>query len=399
MIPMDVLETGYRFLDLRAKCQTCPEGFALLSGPPKAGLTFKSPKNITFLWDTHCAEILPDEKRKVYMIRHGQSTWNKFMSSYFNIPGIIGTLIYQDPALSKLGLMQAQRFANILRKTEAKVYGTDGEADPVLASALSELDTMNLEEEVEIIDKDKGNKVLKDEDLVENLASDQNRMALDVLTGRRCDETNYITSPLARAVDTLLIGTMTRFKSCPTNWQISSHLTEIEHNLDCEPRLKPGHRPVFGKEQLKEFTKANINKTQEHVSALYRKSDASRHGPTKNSLGRLRLWDQSPMMMAELDQTFSSPKRYNVWAGHSIWFRVFFQYFADQSDAGCKALTDVKVANTAVVSVQMRRLKDSPRKYVAIGCRFIHLGSDKKFKVKAKSKKKKETEGPAKNEM
>jgi hypothetical protein len=385
-IPLDALETGYRWFDLRATCHQCPAGSALLLGPPKANQTFTSPWGDEFLWDSHCAEVLQETGKQVLMIRHGQSTWNKVMESWFNIPGILGMFIYQDPALSKLGLMQAQRLANILKKTEAKVYGSDPDADgagnPILSSAMSELDKMNLEGEVEITNKLEGNKVLTDEEMVENLAKYENRAELDVLVGRKCSETNFVTSPLARAVDTLLIGTMGRFKSCSSPWQISSHLTEIEHNLDCEPKLKPGDAPIFGKEQHKEYTKAGIESTKEHVAVLYKKGDASRHGPTKNYIGRVRLWDQSPQMVAELDQTFSSPKRYSVWAGHSIWFRAFFQYFVDKGDEECSALTDMKMANTAIVSVQLRRLKDSPRKYVAIGCKFIHLGSANVFKVK-----------------
>jgi broad specificity phosphatase PhoE len=342
------------------------------------------------VWNTHCAEILPDDGKQVLMIRHGQSTWNAILQEYHNLPVIFGLFMGKDAPLSKLGLYQAQRLARILRKAHAKVYPSDSDEteDATLAAARADLEKVNLEEEATITHADT-KKLVTDEEMVENLASEKNRLELDVLLGRKCEETNFVASPLARAMDTLLIGTMERNLRCSTPWKVSSYLAEIEHNLDCEPNLQPGDPPQLAETQNSEYAKAGINDTKKQIAALYSKADASGHTSIKSSINRLRLWDQSPEMILELDKTFSSPKKFSVWGGHSIWFRVFFQYFADQSDKSCQPLAKMKVANTAVVSVQLRRLKDSPRKYVAIGCKFIHLGSDKAYKL---GKKKKATE-------
>jgi len=381
--------TDALMLDLRANCHKCPAGWALIDGPPQENRTFTSVGGHRFVWNNHCAELLHEEERQVLMIRHGQSTWNLLMETWLKLPGIGGAWVYKDAPLSKLGLQQTQRLANILRKASAKVYPSDTEAEvghPELSTARSELGKVNLEEEVVISDKI-ANKTVTDEEMVQNLASDKNRLELDVLLGRKCEDTNFVSSPLARAMDTLLIGTMERFRRCPTRWQVSSNLQEIEHNKDCEPNLQPGRVPEFVEEQHGEYAKAGINGTARHVVAMYQKSDTARHGAVKSAYDRLRLFDQSSQMLAELDATFSSQRKFNVWAGHSIWFRVFFQYFADLSNTDCKALTTMKVANTAIVSVQLRRLKNSPRKYVAHGCKFIHLGSDKVYKIKGKKKK------------
>merc|ERR1740138_717688 len=96
------------------------------------------------------------------------------------------------------------------------------------------------------------------------------------------------------------------------------------------------------------------------VESRYTLSDTSRFTKNYKWTERMRFLNQTSQMAQELDYIFSSPKKYTVWGGHSIWFRQFFKHFGDLSDPTCKELMDVKIANTGLVTAQLQEIPGSP---------------------------------------
>jgi hypothetical protein len=139
----------------------------------------------------------------------------------------------------------------------------------------------------------------------------------------------------------------------------------------------------MAEEQKKAYYMNGIARTQEYVEARYDQSDVSRYNKNFQQLERARWKDQSPQMHEELDVMFASPKKFNVWGGHSIWFRHFFQEFADEASPVCKELQDVKMANTAMVSLRLRRIDPAfGDGYAAYDCKWLHLGPSDHFELK-----------------
>jgi len=169
---------------------------------------------------------------------------------------------------------------------------------------------------------------------------------------------------------------------CAAPWLISSNLQEIEHNVDCSPKTIPGNRPAVRNKQSKSYYANAMSKTMEYVASRYAESDVSRYKKNFGQMERARWNDQSEQMLDELKFMFDSPKYFNVWGGHSIWFRHFFQAFGDLSPV-CKELQDVKMANTGMVSLRLRRVdnKVSNTGYVAYDCKWLHLGSSDDFEL------------------
>jgi hypothetical protein len=387
--------TWTEWITRKAKCLTCPDGWAVIDGPPVANKSFTSPDGEKFKWVGHCAEIDPDTEKRVIAIRHGLSTWNEKMEATMKAAGLFGLFIYKDAPLAASGLRQVQRLAHIIHKSNVAVYGDEDPAEEVkntedyrlLKGARVELEKVSLENAINI--KEHGQLVV-DDLMVKNLTSDRNRLELDILVGRKCNETAFVASPLVRAIDTLLIGTMERNQRCTSPWEMSSNLQELEHNLDCEPKTQIGEKPIMASEQLAEYQKMNMGQTADMVSKMYKVANPERHTIIRGALQRTRLNDHTEEMIDELETTMSSPQKYRVWGGHSIWFRHFFRHFADQSNTECRRMGKMKMANTAMISFRLRRLKStaSPRKFVVDDCKFIHLHSDKIFKMK-----------PGKNEL
>lgn len=366
--------------DLRAMCKKCRPGLVLLSGS-EHNHSFTSPHGDSFHWDSHCAEPL-EEERRVLIINHGQSTMNKGPGGLLYAGLTFGLVMGHDAPLSGLGLQQVQRFARVLKKANAEVYGSDLEPTvesrskydySELSAARMELEKASLENVV--ITHEPRQRYTTEDESVQKLIDKENRLELEVLLGRKCEDTNFVSSPLTRAMDTLLIGTLERNMKCPTPFQISSNLQEITHGKDSSPNLQPGHMPAIVDEQRAQYDHEERRSALAYVEAAYRESNNSRHDSVKTAIYRAGVFSQLPEMQAELDATFSSSRKYSVWSGHSIWFREFLNNFADKMDNDCKAVASDKVLSyTAVVSVKLRTLKNSPKKYVASGCRFIHLG-------------------------
>merc|ERR1719440_1452427 len=113
-----------------------------------------------------------------------------------------------DSPLSRDGLRQAQRLASLVNQADAKNSlfddnSTTSSSEMMDAErshavkAISELKYSNLSSLVEI---KKHGQELSDEELVEDLRSHEEE--LDVMSGRKCAETAFVTSQLARAMDT-----------------------------------------------------------------------------------------------------------------------------------------------------------------------------------------------------
>lgn len=373
-------------------CRACSKGHVL--GTPEAIRFMKmdNSSNLDVFWDTECYPLVGEE-RHLIMIRHGESLWNQIMEETKKAAGVVGLLVGTDSPLSPQGLRQAQRLALVLKKTAHQIYGVsqlpanvtqDGDFLKVVA-ARSELEMTQAEEALQITETATG-RLISDEELVNNLVREENREDVDVLLGKKCSDTNFVTSQLARAMDTFLIATIESRLNCVAPWFISSNLQEIEHNSDCTPKTEPHHRPEMAESQKKSYFIENIFRAQEYVEARYQQADVSQYKKNFGTLERARWNDQSPQMNDELDAMFATKKKYNVWGGHSIWFRHFFQEFADLSSPLCKKLQDIKMANTAMVSLRLRRVDPNfaapGMRYAAYDCKWLHLGDDEDFKSK-----------------
>lgn len=366
-----------------ATCYQCPAGYVLQRAPTdNAGMSEDNGKTIHMT--THCVKLIGEEKRLI-MIRHGESIWNELMKSSHKAATAVGLWVGKDSPLSPLGLRQAQRFASVMKKANRRVYGEVKESDgsEQLMAARAELDDVDLEEVV-VIQERPSKRRITDDEMVENLCKEEFREELDVLLGRKCDDTTFGSSQLARAMDTLLITTMESRVKCKSPWMISHNLQEIEHNIDCQPKNLPGRHPEMGNRQRKSYAFNNMRKTEEFIERRYRTSDVTRFLFNRGATARARWNDQTPTMRNELDYVFSLQKMYTVWGGHSIWFRHFFIEFGDLSNPVCRHLTGIKLANTAVVSVRVRRVETSSSNvgYALFDCKIVHLGSSTEYKMK-----------------
>lgn len=363
-------------------CAKCPVGSVLIKGPPP---NYEPSYDASGYGDTepvytHCAKLQGEIKR-LLMIRHGQSQWNEMMEKTHSVAGVVGMFgHWTDSPLSKFGLRQAQRLAQILYKADASAHTGEHAGWNGLEAVAPELLTTDLETLVHIKNKSSSdpNAMVSDAAAVAQLQL--HKTELDILSGRECKDTRFVSSQLVRAMDTLLIATLPSRVRCDAQWEISSNLQEIEHNADCEARTDPGTHPITNDGQSKEYVYNQMEETLNFVRARYAGSNVDRFTENRPSYERVRLFDQSKQMVAEAQNIFQSPQKYVVWGGHSIWFRQFFQSFGVVNDPTCQELTKTKIANTGIVATTLRSLEGDPQRFVAMDCEYIHLGPSGKYK-------------------
>jgi len=260
------------------------------------------------------------------------------------------------------------------------------EQDGVLLDSLKEMAFVDLERMMKIRkrgnDASVGESEVSDDQALTQLQ--ENKEDLEVLLGKKCNETQFVTSQLVRAMDTLLISTLPSRFRCRSPYHISSNLQEIEFNKDCKARTDAGMRPVVAVEQKAGYGSNQMHSTAQYVQARYSESDTIRFVKNLNSSERSRYNNHTATMLAELHHIFASPNLYTVWGGHSIWFRFFFQIFGDRMDKTCRKLGSGtgKIANTAVVSANLYAVEDSYLSYVATDCKLVYLGYSDDYKPK-----------------
>eukprot|EP00929_Paragymnodinium_shiwhaense_P100415 TRINITY_DN6271_c0_g1_i5.p1 TRINITY_DN6271_c0_g1~~TRINITY_DN6271_c0_g1_i5.p1 ORF type:complete len:362 (+),score=71.03 TRINITY_DN6271_c0_g1_i5:101-1186(+) len=220
--------------------------------------------------ENYCAKILTEwPSHKVVAIRHGQSRWNKNVEKYGLLAQSWGMMEkYTDSPLSDFGLRQAQRLASLIAKAsetstdasevysdaapppkgsadeavqlEAPVVGAAGSASQLsnlAAAAMSEF-PKNLENLAQI--RVKG-KVLTDDMLLPALR--QHDEEIKILSGQDCEATNFVSSQLTRAMDTLNLALLPAATRCANPYAISSNMQEFEHNADCSARTPERDHP------------------------------------------------------------------------------------------------------------------------------------------------------------
>eukprot|EP00929_Paragymnodinium_shiwhaense_P113032 TRINITY_DN81298_c0_g1_i1.p1 TRINITY_DN81298_c0_g1~~TRINITY_DN81298_c0_g1_i1.p1 ORF type:complete len:566 (-),score=109.91 TRINITY_DN81298_c0_g1_i1:32-1729(-) len=384
---------------LQYSCTKCIAGTTLLTGPPPINGDRKVAEDLFAKHGmqviTHCAK----PTHKIIAVRHGQSRWNKVAERFGTWAQTVGLRDkYKDSPLSDLGLRQAQRLANLIAKaTGGKVmrHEVDLEQVHLAQRAMTELTTSDLERLAQI---EHEGEPLSDEALVAALR--QHKEELQILSGQLCGTTNFVSSQLVRAMDTLNLVLLEATTRCNATWQIHSNMQEFEHNADCDARTGEHMQPSISLEetsnelrrgQRDQYYRDQMQESLAYMKYRYEHSDVSRF--TKNlafsERNRVRLGDYDDFKaliqdeLAYLYNTGNTGKggmTASVMGGHSIWFRYMFRYFGDPSDEVCKELASVKIANAGVASADLMSVDDEDTPFRLVNCKWVHLGDSKKYK-------------------
>lgn len=373
---------GWKFI----RCETCETDSAMLNGPPP-GLSRADLKARSIEVVNHCAKFDKNtEGKRIVLIRHGESIWNKVTAEYGFAAQAVGmTSEFVDSPLSTDGLRMAQRLALLLAEADPGAApaptGGDPPARRLAFGAVEELGYTNLSDLVQIV---KGKHPVSDNDLLAGLR--HHREELEVLVGRKCGDTRFITSQLTRAIDTFNIVMLRAALNCDKSFEVSSNLQEFEHNADCTPRANPGDQPTVDPKQAEQYIESQMARTLSFVEERYKSCDTERFTSNLGPLQRQRLLGSNPVFKerigSEFDSIMGSSEHYAVMGGHSIWFRELFKLFGDQGSSTCKELGSdkVKIANVGVAAMTLRKVEDKDTPYAAVDCTWIHLGWHKVYK-------------------
>jgi len=369
-------------------CINCASDSVMFQGPPPSQFENFSMEEIadavSMKIKNHCSRFDGDDSKKMIMIRHGQSKWNKVTEEYgwkAQAWGMSAT--YTDSPLSQDGLRQAQKFAALLR--DAETVDEDAEHKGNSTSALKAMEELSYTDLEQLLHIKKGGEVQSNAALVEGLRN--HKEELEVLLGKHCSETAFVTSQLTRAMDTFNIAMLPARLNCDFLYEISSNLQEFEHNRDCEARNSPGDQPTISGKQRDEYVADQMFQTFQYMEEKYSTSKTERFTRNLGAIERNRLTGTNKalhkdLIKSELDHMFragSESTKYVLWGGHSIWFRFAFRFFGDQQDPTCVQLGKVKIANVGAVSATLRKVQNSETPYAFVDCKWVHLGPSDEY--------------------
>jgi len=176
--------------------------------------------------------------------------------------------------------------------------------------------------------------------------------------------------------------------NCDFVYEISSNLQEFEHNRDCEARNPPEEHPTISGEQRDEYIADQMLNTFHYMEEQYRTSNVERFTRNLNARDRQRIFGNEPFLKSTIQQELKTifeeaayvSKKYVLWGGHSIWFRMAFKFFGDQADTTCVELANVKIANVGIASATLRKVHDAETPYAFVDCKWVHLGPADEYK-------------------
>lgn len=220
--------------------------------------------------------------KQVVFIRHGESAWNVVFNKGFGptFPGRLG---------------------NALQR-EAQLFPT---MDSVFVD--SPMSALGANQAVEL------------QQYVENLA--ESDPMYEVL--KQGKDTVVASSNLRRALSTATIGLWQRLKRTQEKIHILSALQEITFNIDGVALAKPFTAPLPSDDELKPLVGTN---RQDFVADRYYDCAQNRGDKPVRGQGITRLAEFAAWC-------FSRPESTVIAAGHSLYFRFFFQTFLPYSSA------------------------------------------------------------------
>mmetsp|Transcript_10421 Transcript_10421/g.28809 ORF Transcript_10421/g.28809 Transcript_10421/m.28809 type:complete len:362 (-) Transcript_10421:180-1265(-) len=279
--------------------------------------SWKKPQDPGSIFGPHLSQALPVQRKTVYFVRHGESTWNDtfnkgkhrsaamFVIGFF--PGLAKALIYEvyllltgkidswfyDAPLSHLGLSQAEELAAFLK--DKPLDGPEAE-------------------HIKILRGEEGSPPSK-----------------------------FLCSSLRRAVSTLVVGFKDRLSRKPDDKiLIIPSLQEISRNPDTLS-ITPAQTPIQaswiekGSKEIADFQ--NVFNSQ---------LDMGLHMGNKplDTNGLKRMNEFCEFLYSQKDEYF-------VVGGHSIWFRSFFRMFLPYSVH--HASKEKKIVNGGVVTFELMK--------------------------------------------
>jgi len=157
-----------------------------------------------------------------------------------------------------------------------------------------------------------------------------------------CETAAFVTSPLRRAAETMLIGFRQALGGGRPVW-VQSSLQEISRNVDTIALATP-HRPP----PLPEPVNAGVSAPPRCLEPIFHAGNKGLLGNGAQRLDSFCEWIFSDCSPATLQPTL-------VVAGHSFWFRAFFQaYLPHSAYHQCKS---AKIVNCGVVVFTIEQLK------------------------------------------
>lgn len=280
--------------------------------------SWKKPQDPGAIFGPHLIQGLPVERKTVYFVRHGESTWNDTFNKGSHrsalvfvigfIPGLIKSVLYEiylllsgkldswfyDSPLSQFGISQADELASFLK--DKPLDGPEGE-------------------HIKILRADPGS-----------------------------PESKIISSNLRRAVSTMVAAFRDRLSRRPEDKiLIVPSLQEISRNPDTLS-ITPPHATIQASWIEKTSTLCNFQET------LSFQTDMSLH------IGNKPLSTHGLKRMLEFCEFLYSPnvkEDYIIVGGHSIWFRSFFQMFLPYSVHHVSK--NRKIVNGGVVTFELMK--------------------------------------------
>ncbi|KAL7569062.1 hypothetical protein ACA910_016905 [Epithemia clementina (nom. ined.)] len=280
--------------------------------------SWKKPQDPGAIFGPHLSQGLPVERKTVYFVRHGESTWNDTFNKGSHrsaiafiigfIPGLIKALLYEiyllfagkidswfyDAPLSNLGLWQAEELASFLK--DKPLDGPEA-------------------------------------------------IHIKILRGEPgSPSSKIICSNLRRAVSTMVVGFRDRLRRKPEDKiSVIPSLQEISRNPDtlC---ITPAHTNI----QASWIEKSSKIVDFQHI--FDNQMDMSAH------IGNKPLNTNGLKRMNEFCEYVFSPAHkedYFVVGGHSIWFRSFFKMFLPYSVH--HASKEKKIVNGGVIVCEMMK--------------------------------------------
>mmetsp|Transcript_8700 Transcript_8700/g.11527 ORF Transcript_8700/g.11527 Transcript_8700/m.11527 type:complete len:361 (+) Transcript_8700:186-1268(+) len=279
--------------------------------------SWKKPQDPGSIFGPHLSQGLPVQRKTVYFVRHGESTWNdtfnkgkhrsaaQFVIGF--IPGVAKSLLYEtylllagkmdswfyDSPLSNLGISQAEELAAFLKDKPL-----DGpEADHI--------------------------KILRGEP--------------------DAPQSKFLSSNLRRAVSTLVVAFKDRLSRRPMDKiLVVPCLQEISRNPDTLA-ITPAQSQIQAS-WIEKSAKDVANFQQVFDTQL----DMSLH------IGNKPLDTNGLKRMNEFCEfLYAQPDEYFIVGGHSIWFRSFFQMFLPYSVH--HASKEKKIVNGGVVTFELMK--------------------------------------------
>lgn len=258
--------------------------------------TWKKPQDPGGIFGPHLSQGLPVDRKTIYFVRHGESTWNDTFNKGKHrstaafilgfIPGLVKAFLYElylllsgkldswfyDSPISTLGLSQADELASFFK--DKPLNGPEAQ-------------------HIQILRADPG-----------------------------APPSKIVCSPLRRAVATIAAGFRDRFNRRPDEKiLVVNHLQEISRNPDtlC---ITPPHAQIQSS-----WVEKSSNMCDFQI--LYDSQvDMSLHVGDKalNTNGLKRMTDFCEFLFSP-----SVKEDFVIAGGHSIWFRAFFQMFLPYS--------------------------------------------------------------------